>query len=186
MARHRYFNTNSLWLHLPTLAEILAQRGNILGLPLIRNRKHLDPRDPDSPPVVQLETAMGSAIGVFDGAGAIRVPRTRFAPVKTTNDLLAVRSDAFRLTDDFRVVPVQDPPPAVDLDARFYRLIDDLEARFPAGAPSLAHCTALHVTGDIVFGRNVAVCGEVRLRNLTAAPVHLPDQSTLRGERSWP
>jgi UTP--glucose-1-phosphate uridylyltransferase len=42
---------------------------------------------------------------VIEGATAIGVPRSRFAPVKTTNDLLAVRSDAYILTDDFRVIP---------------------------------------------------------------------------------
>ena len=61
-----------------------------MPLPLIWNQKTVDPRDPDSLPVYQLETAMGSAISVFDRAGAIRVPRTRFIPVKNTNDLLAV------------------------------------------------------------------------------------------------
>ena len=40
---------------------------------------------------------MGSAIGVIDGARALLVPRTRFAPVKSTDDLLLVRSDAYEL-----------------------------------------------------------------------------------------
>jgi len=42
---------------------------------------------------------MGSAIAGFEGARAMRVPRTRFAPVKTTDDLLALWSDAYTLTD---------------------------------------------------------------------------------------
>lgn len=186
VARHRYFNTNSLWLHLPTLAEVLADRGDILGLPLIRNAKHLDPRDPASPAVYQLETAMGSAIGVIPAASAIRVPRTRFSPVKTTNDLLAVRSDAFRLTEDHRVVPAVDPPPTVDLDPRFYRLIELFEARFPAGVPSLVDCTALHVEGDVVFGRAVVLRGAVRLRNSMAVPAQLRDGALLEGSATWP
>lgn len=40
---------------------------------------------------------MGSAIEVFDEAGAVVVPRSRFAPVKTTNDLFALRSDAYKV-----------------------------------------------------------------------------------------
>ena len=39
---------------------------------MIRNAKTIDPRDPESTPVYQIETAMGSAIGVFAGAGAVR------------------------------------------------------------------------------------------------------------------
>ena len=45
--------------------------------------------------MIQLETAMGAAIGVFEGAGAVQCPRARFVPVKKTNDLLVVRSDAY-------------------------------------------------------------------------------------------
>ncbi|HQF70708.1 MAG TPA: UTP--glucose-1-phosphate uridylyltransferase, partial [Promineifilum sp.] len=116
IGRHRYFNTNNLWLHLPTLRDTLEANGHELDLPMIRNRKTVDPRDPDSTPVYQLETAMGSAIAVFDGAEATRVPRARFAPVKRTEDLLAVRSDAYVLTADHRVVLVDERsgvPPAV-------------------------------------------------------------------------
>ena len=85
---------------------------------------------------------MGAAIGVFAGAQAIEVPRTRFAPVKTTDDLLAVRSDAYVLTEDYRVMA--NPAAShlrhvvVILDPRHYRLIDEMEARFPYGPPVTA------------------------------------------------
>ena len=66
----------------------------------------VDPTDPSSPAVVQVETAMGAAIEAIDGAAALCVPRTRFAPVKTTSDLLVVRSDAYVLrADDAALVP---------------------------------------------------------------------------------
>ncbi|MFQ5661046.1 MAG: UTP--glucose-1-phosphate uridylyltransferase [Gammaproteobacteria bacterium] len=104
ITRHKFFNTNNLWLNLRTLESVMAEKKNILGLPLIRNEKTVDPGDAGSPPVYQLETAMGSAISVFDGAQAIRVPRTRFFPVKTTSDLMTIRSDAYCLTDDCRLI----------------------------------------------------------------------------------
>ena len=53
--------------------------------------------------MIQLETAMGAAIDAFDGALALRVPRTRFLPVKTTDDLLVLRSDAYVLDERSRV-----------------------------------------------------------------------------------
>ena len=37
---------------------------------------------------------------MIPGAAALRVSRARFSPVKTTGDLLAIRSDAYLLTDD--------------------------------------------------------------------------------------
>ncbi|MCU0789358.1 MAG: UTP--glucose-1-phosphate uridylyltransferase, partial [Verrucomicrobia bacterium] len=103
IARHRFFNTNNLWLRLDRLKELLDQHGGLIPLPVIANSKTLDPRDPGSPKVIQLETAMGSAIECFTGAAAIVVPRSRFAPVKATSDLLAVRSDAYVLGDDFQL-----------------------------------------------------------------------------------
>ena len=98
--RHRFFNTNTLWIDLHALRDVLRDRDGVLGLPMIVNRKTVDPADASSAPVIQLETAMGAAIDVFDGARAIRVPRARFAPVKTTDDLLALRSDAYVLHGD--------------------------------------------------------------------------------------
>jgi UTP--glucose-1-phosphate uridylyltransferase len=153
--RHRFFNTNTLWIDLRALADVLERRGGSLDLPLIVNRKTVDPADPSSPQVVQLETAAGAAIGAFEGARAVRVSRRRFAPVKTTNDLLVVRSDAYVVTGEWHVelVPERgDTPPIVDLDPRYYKLLRDFEARFPEGPPSLKGCERLSVVGDAVFG----------------------------------
>ncbi len=186
--RHRYFNTNNIWLHLPTLQRVLTERGNRLGLPMIRNYKTIDPRDPDSTPVYQLETAMGSAIAVFDGAEAIRVPRERFAPVKRTEDLLAVRSDAYVLTADHRVVLVDERggvPPAVELGGDYYRFVSDLESHFPAGAPSLRCCDSLVVEGEFEFGRDVVLRGEVRLRNNNGHCIFVPDGLVVE-DGQWP
>lgn len=41
---------------------------------------------------------MGSAIECFANAGAVVVPRSRFAPVKACNDLFVLRSDAYTVT----------------------------------------------------------------------------------------
>ena len=105
--RWRYYNTNSLWIDLDAIAARFADSG-ALELPVIVNRKTVDPRDTSSPPVLQLESAMGAAIGSFPGASLLQVPRTRFVPVKTTDDLLLLRSDAYRLGDEFRVELVPD------------------------------------------------------------------------------
>jgi UTP--glucose-1-phosphate uridylyltransferase len=50
---------------------------------------------------------------------------------------------------------------AVDLDPAFFGQIDDFEARFPEGVPSLAEATALTVRGDVRFGGGVRVVGAV-------------------------
>lgn len=183
ISRHKYFNTNNLWLNLPALKSVLQAKNNILGLPMIRNGKTVDPRDSNSTPVYQLETAMGSAIAVFEGAGAVRVPRTRFAPVKTTNDLLTIRSDAYILTDDFHII--QNPtrkagPIVVSLDAYYYKLVDQMEARFPHGTPSLIECNSLHVEGDIKFGQNVTLKGSVQLTNDSDRQGHIENVAIIQ------
>ena len=186
--RHKYFNTNNLWFHLPTLYHQMQTHNNRLGLPMIRNSKTVDPRNPDSAAVYQLETAMGSAIAVFNGAQAIRVPRRRFAPVKTTNDLLAVRSDAYTLTDDFRIVPSDSRRTRqfnITLDGRFYKYVSDLEARFSNGIPSLVQNTSLRVDGDFSFGKEVVCQGDVWLRNETKAQVHIADGMVLSGNHHY-
>jgi UTP--glucose-1-phosphate uridylyltransferase len=182
--RHRYFNTNTLWVGLRALADVLAARDNVLGLPMIVNRKTVDPSDPSTPEVHQLETAMGAAVEVFEGASALRVPRTRFAPVKTTNDLLALRSDYYVLTDDARVVVSPQRrlgPIFIDLDPAHYKLLRDFEARFPAGPPSLVECERFVVRGDVLFGRGVVAKGAVELENRDAAQLEIPDGTVLEG-----
>jgi UTP--glucose-1-phosphate uridylyltransferase len=168
-ARHRFFNTNTLWIDLRALRDVLDERDGVLGLPMIVNRKTIDPGDSSSTPVIQLETAMGAALDVFDGARAIRVPRERFAPVKTTDDLLGLRSDAYVLHDDgtVAVAPERDGAgaPLVRLDARFYKLVRDFEKRFPCGPPSLVQAERLTVRGDVVFGANVVVRGDVAVEH---------------------
>jgi UTP--glucose-1-phosphate uridylyltransferase len=186
IARHRFFNTNNLWLHLPTLARVMIERDYRLGLPMIRNRKPIDPRRPESTPVYQLETAMGTAISVFEGAQAVRVPRSRFAPVKKTDDLLAVRSDAYLLTEDDRVVlhPARrEIPPVIELEPQYYQFIHLLDERFPAGPPSLLDCDKMRVSGDVRFGRGVIVRGNVHVLNETGDQVCVPEATVLDNER---
>jgi UTP--glucose-1-phosphate uridylyltransferase len=164
--RWRYYNTNTIWVDLRALADALDESAGILELPLIVNRKTVDPRDPESPPVIQLESAMGAAIGSFPAAAILEVPRRRFAPVKATDDLLVVRSDVYEITEDDRVEPVasrRDPLPYVELDRRFYGLLADFDERFADGAPSLVEADRLLVHGDIAFGRGVVVRGSVEL-----------------------
>ena len=177
---HRYFNTNNLWLHLPSLRVLLDRNEGVLPLSSIVNPKTLDPRDPESPDIVQLETAMGSALSLFPNGAAIRVGRERFSPVKTTDDLLAVRSDAFEMGDDFRVRlhSGREAPPNIELDSRFFRKIDQFESRFPGGPPRLRQCSSLRVEGDVVFESGVTVIGDVRIQ-AENAPVVIPANTTL-------
>ena len=181
--KYRYFNTNNLWINLKSLKAQLDRCGNLMELPLIVNRKPVDPTDPKSTPVFQLESAMGAAISVFPDARAVCVPRERFAPVKTTDDLLALWSDAYVLGDDMRMTlhPSRNGKPVVvHLDPAYFGTYENLKARVSDGAPSLVDCESLTVKGDFQFGRHVVLKGSVHLENSGPGRKLIPDYSLLK------
>merc|ERR1719487_2992172 len=167
VGKYKYFNTNNLWVNLEALQSTMDANNGVLPLPVIKNSKTVDPRDKKSTKVLQLETAMGAAIASFDGAGAILIPRSRFAPVKTTNDMLALMSDAYEVTDDFRMV-LKDArngvPPNVKLDG-IYKFVDGLQTLVPNGPPSLIECNKLTVKGKVIFAAGCVFKGDVKVVN---------------------
>ncbi|MER6970042.1 UTP--glucose-1-phosphate uridylyltransferase [Nocardioides sp. NPDC000445] len=169
--RHKYCSTNNIWFDLKALKKVLSERDGILGLPLIRNEKTVDPADPKTPKVVQIETAMGAAIEVFEGSQLIEVGRDRFVPVKTTNDLLVLRSDVYDIGDNFVLDQVADVVPFIDLDGDYYKYVANFDERFPEGAPSLRKASSLTVNGDWTFGKGVQVIGAVSLDGANAERV---------------
>jgi len=162
LGRHRFCNTNNLWFDIAAMQAKLDETGGVLGLAMIRNSKTVDPSDPSTPEVIQIETAMGAAVELFDDAASIEVGRDRFVPVKTTNDLLVMRSDCYELDEHsvLRQVPAQIP--FVDLDSH-YKLVGGFEQRFPDGPPSLKAARRFVVHGDWTFGADVVVEGDVTI-----------------------
>merc|ERR1740117_2799701 len=67
ISKHRFFNTNNLWINLAALKAVYEKFDGVLPLPVISNNKTVDPRNKKSTKVLQLETAMGSAIECFPG-----------------------------------------------------------------------------------------------------------------------
>ena len=176
ITRHRFFNTNNLWLRLDRMRDALAASHGALPLPLIRNQKTVDPRDPNSPAVFQLETAMGAAIECFPDARAVAVPRRRFAPVKTTGDLLTLRSDAYEIRPDATVAlapELGEIPPHIELDDH-YKLVDQLAAALAAGVPSLKGCRSLRVQGPVLFTSAAIFQGDVTIENPAPTPRPVP------------
>lgn len=168
ISKHRFFNTNNLWVRLDNLQEIVDKFGGFIPLPMIKNSKTVDPKDDSSQKVVQLETAMGAAIECFPGASAITVPRTRFAPVKKCDDLLLLRSDAYTITDDFR--PVLNPlcngvAPIVGLDSKKYKLVEKLDEATVAGIPSLVQCKRLTIKGLVRLSKKCSFVGDISITN---------------------
>lgn len=182
ITRHKTFNTNNLWIDLDRLADMMAGHDGVLGLPIIVNKKTVDPSDPESPRVIQLETGMGTAIETFEGSQAVIVDRSRFKPVKTTNDLLVLRSDVYELDESGELTTTHEgDEPYVDLDPEYFRILADFESRFADGAPSLVRADRLEVRGDVAFGKNVTVIGDVEVEAPAGERREIPDGTELRG-----
>ncbi len=171
--KYRFFNTNNLWIDLAFLEKYL-EKNRIVRLPMILKPAKLDPRDPTSPDIYQIETAMGAAVSLFKGAAAVNVSKSRFIPVKGHNDLLAISSDCYVVTDhcELALNPVREQAPQIEisLDPAFYKNVDMFFERFRRGVPSLVDCESLTVTGDVFFEENVKIQGRVRVENRSEKP----------------
>lgn len=186
ITRHRFFNTNNLWIDLEALKKLLSGRNGIPELPMICNQKRIDPSIPDAPFVYQLESAMGSALSVFDKTSVLSVPRSRFIPIKNCEDLMLLQSDFFELTSDFTIKPFSenlDHFPVIQLDKKFYSKVDDFTSRFPEGVPSLRQCESLSIEGDFLFGKSVTIRGTVNIRNATGVQQTIPDNCVIDRDR---
>ena len=163
IGKHRYFNTNNLWIRLDALKNVLDANGGVLPLPVICNSKTVDPRDAASQKVYQLETAMGAALQCFPGARAVCVPRSRFFPVKTCSDLLLLRSDAVVIDEAgaMKLAPeCKGVAPVVLLDGKLYKLVESLDA---LGVPSLKNVSKLVVSKPHTFVPGESLSGEVMI-----------------------
>lgn len=176
ISKHRFFNTNNLWIRLDKLKDIIDANGGFIPLPMIKNKKTVDPKDDNSQKVLQLETAMGAAIECFDGATAIVVPRTRFAPVKKCSDLLLLRSDAYIIDDHKPVLnpACKDVAPIVDIDSKVYKLVGALEEAIAGGVPSMVNCERLVIKGKVRMSSKTKFVGSVNIKNESSEAKLIP------------
>lgn len=168
--RFPFFNTNNVWVHLPTLLDLIESRS--LAMDLIVNQKSMYGHD-----FVQLEQAMGSAIRSFEGAKGIVVPRSRFCPVKGSNELFLVRSNIVSYKNGaFAIDAKKSAMPKIDLGATFKNL-EEFEKRLPE-IPDIRNLKSLRVEGDVTFGKNITLSGDVVLDG-RKQPLHLEDGQVL-------
>lgn len=155
--KFKIFNTNNIWINLSCLKKKLDK--GPLDLEVIVNNKTIGDLD-----VVQLETAIGSALDHFPGAKGLLVGRERFLPVKKTDDLLLIQSDLFILENGCLIYnPARGEKclPTVRLGDFFARL-EDYFSRFEA-IPNLLELDSLKLEGDIYFEKDVTLKGDITI-----------------------
>ena len=154
------FNTNNIWINLIALEKRL--RKGPLNLNVIANQKNIQGK-----PIVQLETAIGSAMDCFDDAVGLCVSRDRFMPVKKTEDLFLVQSNLFNL-DDGRLVRNEERIFDSLPEVRFGSPLNQLEAFqkcFPV-IPDLLGLELPDVAGRVCFEGAASLKGRVRLKGI--------------------
>jgi UTP--glucose-1-phosphate uridylyltransferase len=188
ITRYRFFNTNNIWINLESL-KALFEKEETIRLPMILNPKTVNPRDENTPKAFQIETAMGSAISLFEETMAVNVPRSRFFPVKSCSDLMALRSDFYVLENDENLQINQQRASAkipdsltVRLDPKFYGRIDLLEERFKQGLPSLVDCESLSIAGDVYFEDDIIIKGRVSIKNRQKSPAVIKKGTVIDGD----
>jgi UTP--glucose-1-phosphate uridylyltransferase len=158
--KFKVFNTNNIWINLVALNDKLNK--GTLDLSILVNRKNLD-----GTPIVQLETAIGSAMECFDGAVGLSVSRERFLPVKKTDDLLLVRSNLFSLSNGKLV---RNPHrksaflPIIEL-GEYLQNIENFQSSFPV-IPDLLNLEELKISGAVRFEGKATLRGKVQLKGL--------------------
>lgn len=126
-----------------------------LDLEIIVNNKTLD----NGLNLIQLETAVGAAMKIFNGGIGINVPRSRFLPVKKTSDLLLVMSNLYTLNYGSLVMSPQrmfPTTPLVKLGDNHFAKVREFLSRF-ATIPDILELDHLTVSGDVTFGRSVSL-----------------------------
>ncbi|HMV80432.1 MAG TPA: UTP--glucose-1-phosphate uridylyltransferase [Leptospiraceae bacterium] len=166
MGKFRTFSTNNLWISLKALNEKL--KDGLLNLSLIVNPKNVEGKD-----VLQLETAMGSAIGNFRRTKGIIIPRDRFAPVKKCEDTLIRLSDSYTLNEDYSLTMSRKRKDKglsenlISLDDKYYKKINDFQSLVKV-IPSLEESNSLKIIGAVEFDTDVKFIGDVTIENTSS------------------
>lgn len=172
--KFKIFNTNSVWINLRALKEKLFY--GTFDLDIIENKKVAN-----NEPVIQLETAIGSAIRFFDKSCGVVVPRSRFLPVKTCSDLFLVESNLFiEKNGALMLNPLRAPPtvPTVKLLGSNFAKIDSYENSFK-GIPDVLELDSLTISGNVTIGKNVSLKGTVIIIADENSTINIPDGSIL-------
>ncbi|XP_068639275.1 UTP--glucose-1-phosphate uridylyltransferase isoform X2 [Aristolochia californica] len=174
--KFKIFNTNNLWVNLKAIKQLVE--ADALKMEIIPN-----PKEVDGVKVLQLETAAGAAIRFFDNAIGINVPRSRFLPVKATSDLLLVQSDLYTVVDGFVIrneARTNPANPTIELGPEFKK-VGNFLSRFKS-IPSIIELDSLKVTGDVWFGANITLKGNVTIAAKSGVKLEIPDGVVLENK----
>jgi UTP--glucose-1-phosphate uridylyltransferase len=182
ISKYRYFNTNNLWINLKALKSYYQQK-KYLDMPLIVNKKQIADSSRNYN-VVQLETAMGSAITPLKGKPVL-IKRDRFMPVKHWSDLIALQSDAYEIDENFNLSLSKEralkSQVKIVWDNKIYANEEEIKKRFDFNKlPSMVDLEKLEIIGDVTFAKDIILKGNVKVGEL-GQKTTIPEGTTLQG-----
>mmetsp|Transcript_7527 Transcript_7527/g.16400 ORF Transcript_7527/g.16400 Transcript_7527/m.16400 type:complete len:509 (+) Transcript_7527:212-1738(+) len=157
------FNTNNIWVNLREMQRLVSVHKSLNLQVIVKEKMTTFPNGTEAPCLTFL-TAAGAAISLFDDVCVVSVPRERFLPVKTTDDLFAVQSDLFtvkhgtlHLSEKRTITP---RVPTVKLGPCF-KTVDEYMQRLPFGVPDIIDLEHLTVSGSVSFRNRIQLKGTV-------------------------
>lgn len=166
--KFKVFNTNNMWINLNAISKRLEK---IKESEIIFNKKICKGKK-----IIQLEQACGAAISSFENAMGLEVSRKRFLPVKKCCDLFLIQSELFTMKDDFSFVKMNEKPlPRVIFNGDEFNNVLEYNRRFICGLPKIKNLKKLTLTGDIRFGKDIELNGEIELNVKPEKTMYIPD-----------
>jgi len=175
------FNTNNIWVKLEAIKQHVDER--TLDMEVIVNPKSLEGAH-QGVNVIQLETAVGAAMKCFDNCQGVNVPRSRFLPVKTCQDLLLIMSNLYSLNNGTLSMSPErmfQTTPLIKLGALHFQKVKDFLRRF-SSIPDIIELDHLTVSGDVTFGKRVSLKGTVIIIANHGDRIDIPDGAILENK----
>lgn len=169
------FNANNIWVRLSFLEKALHE--GKLQLDVISN-----PKVVDGHPIMQLETACGSIVSCSEHVDVINVPRVRFIPTKSCADLALIMSSFYEWDKETGCLVISHKRnftnvPVMSLGPCFAKL-PDLKLHMPS-IPAMDQLESLTVVGDVRFGANVELKGNVVIIADEGKTLYIPPGSVI-------
>ncbi|CAL0326892.1 unnamed protein product [Lupinus luteus] len=113
---------------------------------------------------------------LFENAIGVSVPESRYLPLDATSDLFILQSDLYTSGEGVLTRnPARTNPlnPVIDLGPEFDK-VGDFQSRFRS-IPSIIGLDSLMVRGDVWFGANITLKGQVTIAAKPGLKLEIPD-----------
>ncbi|KAL9313529.1 hypothetical protein ACSQ67_018981 [Phaseolus vulgaris] len=131
----------------------------------------------------ELKQKKPSVLKFFDNVIGVSVPESRFLPLDATSDLFLLQSDLYTCREG---VLTRNPArtnqlnPIIDLGPEFEK-VGDFQSRFKS-IPSIIELDSLRVRGDVWFGADITLKGQVTIAAKPGLKLEIPDGVTIENK----